>query len=357
MKKYFVIGLMSGTSLDGLDISYCSYSFSNEKWSHDLICSETYPYSEGIKFKLSKATEISSIDLHLLHIELGKLFAHHINSFIEKNKILKKEIDAISSHGHTIFHQPQREITIQIACGTTVSILTGIKVINDFRSKDVLLGGNGAPLVPIGDKLLFNNKAESFLNIGGICNISYEQNLRLIAFDICPGNIPLNKLINKLGFEYDENGKNAASGSIDNEILSKLNNLEYYTQKPPKSLGIEWVNKFFFPIIDNHNTEIKNLLRTCVEHMAIQISKILNSNKIKTVMVSGGGAFNQFLIERIQFYFDGDIYIPDNETINFKESIIFGFLGALYLEKQENVLSTVTGAARNSCSGVLHLPN
>lgn len=357
MKRIELIGLMSGTSMDGLDIAHVRFELSAENtWKFYVINSETIYYTLDFISELSEATSLSVPDFLQLDKKIGKVFGEMVNTFITKYQIDTSRIDAIASHGHTTFHQPENGFTSQIGCGSTIAFLTGIPVINDFRTKDVIASGQGAPLVPIGDSLLFQSQAASFLNLGGIANISFSKNGETIAFDICPANLPLNKLVSTLGMKYDKDGEIARKGELNEELFQKLNQLVYYQLPHPKSLGMEWMEEKFYPCID-FQLPIATNLRTIIEHEAFQISNILNENNLKSVLITGGGAKNQFLIERIQHYFNGEIIIPSPEIIDCKEAIIFAFLGALYLEKFPNTLSTVTGASRNVIGGVYHLPN
>ncbi len=357
MKSYNLIGLMSGTSLDGLDIVFTRLSHSDPgDWSYELSAAQTYKYPEDLAAKIREAMEVTSVNLLLLDKEIGSFYADCVNDFITKNKLDKSTIDAVASHGQTIFHQPEKGLTVQIGCGSTLALKTGLKVINDYRTKDVIMGGQGAPLVPVGDFHLFRNQAESFLNIGGIANISFELNKQIIAFDICPGNLPLNKLANVKGMQYDKNGELARTGEINFFLLDMLNELEYYEEAPPKSLGVEWMERAFYPLL-KFDKDIENNLRTVIEHEAVQIAHVLNSHALQSVMISGGGALNLFLMERIKHYYKGEIVLPSREIIEFKEALIFAFLGALYLEDTANCLSSVTGASRDVVGGVLHLPD
>lgn len=358
MKSNFtLIGIMSGTSLDGIDIALTNYTLEDNQWNFQFVCGKTYNYAEEIINELRIATESPAEKLLILDKKIGQLFGEAVLQFMEEFNIAHTSVQAIASHGHTIFHQPEKGFTYQIGCGTTLSIITQLPVINDFRTKDVILGGQGAPLVPVGDFQLFNSLADGFLNIGGISNISYKHKSKITAYDICPGNIPLNLLVNKIGKSYDEHGTLASTGKVNFELLEALNSLEFYVKPGPKSLGMEWMNENFLPVIAKTNDTIPNLLATICEHIGIQIAQIANNNAIQKLLITGGGALNTFLIERIKHYFEGELIIPSSEIIEFKEAIVFGFLGALYLSKQENCLSDVTGAQRNSCSGVLHLPN
>lgn len=354
MKSYSIIGLMSGTSLDGVDFAYCTFTHSENRWNYKVHHVKTYPYPSSILETLSHTKEISSIELLQLDQQLGDFFGHLTNEFIEEYKIDRTKIDAVASHGHTVFHQPDRKITLQIGCGRSFSNRCGLPVINDFRKQDVLHGGQGAPLVPIGDLLLFADEADAFLNIGGFCNISVLGD-PIIAFDICPGNLPLNSNANLLGHPYDSGGQVAKNAKVNHQVLSKLNELDHYRITGPKSLGTEWLEEKFNPVLEEE-TSAENRLATVTEHEALQISKVLNSAQVKSVFITGGGAKNNFLIERIIFHFAGNVILPDLKLIDFKEAIVFAFLGALFLDNQVNCLASVTGATENVKGGVLYAP-
>jgi anhydro-N-acetylmuramic acid kinase len=356
MGKYEIIGLMSGTSMDGLDVAHVMFTeIDKGKWEFELKQAQTFPYDHEIKAQLETATQLNVPSFLKLDKALGAVFAEIVNSFVKKNGIDKSSIDAIASHGHTTHHQPQNGFTCQIGCGAILAHLTDMPVVNDFRTKDILAGGQGAPLVPIGDLCLFTDLAASFLNIGGISNISFKKNKKTLAFDICPGNLPLNKLVLSKGIAYDNRGKLASGGEINFFLLDLLNSLPYYEEKSPKSLGTEWMEQEFYPLI-KFNKDIENNLRTVIEHEAFQISKILNENQLESVFITGGGAKNSFLIERLKHYYKGEVIIPEETIVDFKEAIIFGFLGALHLAQETNTISSVTGAAQDVRGGVLHQP-
>ena len=357
MNSYKIIGLMSGTSLDGLDIVFASYYATNEKeWSYKIHAATTIPYPSSLLKSLSESVHKSATELLILDKSLGLFYANAVNQFTIDYKIDTTSINAIASHGHTVYHQPENGFTHQIGCGEIIAYNTGLKVINDFRQKDVVAGGQGAPLVPIGDKLLFSSEAEAFLNIGGFANISFLKIDQSIAYDICPANLPLNHYAQLLKQPYDANGAIARSGIIQENKLNLLNDLAFYQKKAPKSLGTEWLHREFMPVLNEMNSP-QNTLRTLVEHIAIQIASELNLQQKSSVFITGGGAKNTFLIERIQTHYNGVVRIPNVEIIDFKEALIFGFLGALYLHKTANILSSVTGAQRDTIGGVLHLPD
>jgi anhydro-N-acetylmuramic acid kinase len=352
-----IIGLMSGTSLDGVDLAHIDVDLSRQNnHSFTLLHQHTFPFPQEILEKIQNGTTLSIAAICMLDKELGRFFAKCVQDFMQNYAIRKQDVSAIASHGQTILHQPHNHFSLQIGCGTTLAFETGIPVINDFRTKDIVAGGQGAPLVPIGDFGIFSNQAESFLNIGGFANFSYKKDAQIIAYDLSPGNLPMNKLAMSKGLPYDKNGEIAQSGEINFFLLDLLNSLEYYQQSGPKSLGTEWLEASFYPLL-KFDKEIENNLRTVVEHIAIQIGNQLNENQLNSVFVTGGGAKNTFLIARLQHYFKGTIVLPDPEIIDYKEAIIFAYLGALYLQKTPNSLASVTGAKRDTVGGVLHLPD
>lgn len=356
MRKIEILGLMSGTSLDGLDIAHVAFEMDQINGdSFKLLSAKTVDIPTEIKQKIQESANYSTQAICMLDKEIAHFFATCVNQFISEHKIDKKSIQAISSHGQTILHQPYNGFTLQIGCGSTLSYLTGIDVINDFRTKDIVAGGQGAPLVPVGDFGLFHSLADGFLNIGGFANVSYKENGIIRAFDICPGNLPLNKLAQAKDLYFDRNGEIAASGDINFFLLDLLNSLDFYQQTGPKSLGTEWLEEHFYPLL-KFDKEIENNLRTVVEHEAIQISQKLNDAQIKSVLITGGGAKNKFLISRIEHYFKGKVVLPNDQIIDFKEAIVFAYLGALYLEKRTNSIASVTGASKDMICGVFHIP-
>lgn len=343
----YSIGLMSGTSLDGLDLVYVKFNNNSYK-DFQIIHADTIPYSEKWKIILQKSIEFSADDLNDLDIKYGKFLAERVNEFIIKYSI--KNIDFISSHGHTVLHQPEKGITLQIGNGQIISKITKQKVVCDFRTQDVKLGGQGAPLVPIGDELLFP-EYDYCINLGGFSNISYREKNKRIAFDICPVNIVMNFYASKLGFQYDKNGDLASQGKINNQLLSKLNELDFYKKQYPKSLGLEWVQNEVYPLIDSMENNHIHILRTLVEHIAIQISNIVDQNS--SILFTGGGVFNSFLMNRISILSANKVIITSKKIINYKEALIFSLLGLLRIENKNNCLKSVTGANKDHSSGVI----
>lgn len=346
------IGIMSGTSLDGIDIILCEFNEVNGKISHHIQCSETIDYPTNWKEKLQTAHTLNAYEFTKLDYQYGIYIGEIICSFMDKNNLNKETISFIASHGHTIFHNPTEHITCQIGDGTSIYATTGIRVIYDFRRLDITLKGQGAPLVPIGDLLLFNDY-QFCLNLGGFSNISYSINNKRIAYDISPANIVLNHYTHKIGLSYDDKGSIASRGAVQMDLLSALNNLQYYKQLPPKSLGREWVEEKVLPLIDQFQYQMPDILRTYSEHIVQQVSNSIRWLETGKLLITGGGAHNTFLIERLKQSTKHTVFIPKKEVIDYKEALIFALLGWLKLNHKENVLATYTGAIRNSISGIV----
>ncbi len=352
-EKYNIIGVMSGTSLDGIDLAHLNFEITNGKWNFKILESETIGYSQEWKDILKIAVGFTETELQQLNKKYTQLIGNIISEFISNNKI--ESIDAVCSHGHTILHQPKNGITLQIGNLAEIATICNQKVVCDFRIQDVNMGGQGAPLVPIGDRLLFS-EVTYCLNLGGFSNISFEENGKRIAFDISPVNTVLNFYANKLGLEYDEKGTISRSGKINSELLTELNRLEFYNLSRPKSLGFEFVKEVVLPIIERYKISIEDKLATFTEHIAYQIGLTL-SNKKSKLLITGGGAYNEFLISRIQFYLmETSIIIPEKKIIEFKEALIFGLLGVLKLRNEINTLCSVTGALKDHSSGKIYNP-
>jgi anhydro-N-acetylmuramic acid kinase len=347
IKSLSVIGLMSGTSLDGLDICLARFSDDSGHWNYEIEAAETVSYPEEWVKKLLRAEKTAGAELMNLHREYGNSLGECVNDFLKKHSAEKPLF--VASHGHTIFHQPVAGYTFQLGDGEAIKSVCGIPVVSDFRTLDVSLGGQGAPLVPVGDALLFS-QYEYCLNLGGIANISFDEDGKRIAFDICAINYVLNRLANRLGKSFDKNGRFSAAGKIIPEVLEKLNALPYYKKSPPKSIGREWIEETIFPLLPE-NLKTEDLLRTFSEHAAEQISRVI-SGKGK-LLITGGGAHNTFFIDELQKKCKAEIVIPDSKTIDFKEALIFAFLGLLRWNNKVNTLASVTGAGRDSSGGII----
>lgn len=344
-KEYTILGIMSGTSLDGVDIAVVRFDCENK---FKIMAATTIPYSIEWKTKLQNANQLPTYDFLKLHKEYGHYLGTLTNQFLNKTNLT---IDFIASHGHTIFHEPQNRFNFQLGDGAVIAAATRITTISDFRTLDIALGGQGAPLVPMGDEQLFSN-FDYCLNLGGIANISYTQNHQRIAYDVCPTNMVLNYMAQKAGFDYDNKGNMASNGNIINELLQKLNKLDYYQNNYPKSIGREWVEQVFLPIIQSYQFVTEDILATIVEHIAVQISNNIHSPG--KLLITGGGAYNDFLINRIQANTFAKVIIPEPEIIEYKEALIFAYLGLLRIQNKPNTLSSVTGAPFNVCSGIIH---
>ena len=355
------VGLMSGTSLDGLDLVAVEFWQTGEKWQFKIEAGETLEYSAEWKNRLKNAPELSGEELIQLHTQYGRFLGIETKRFITE---IHFQPDIVASHGHTIFHQPEKRFTFQAGSGFEIAAVTGVTTIADFRSGDVALGGQGAPLVPVGDRLLFS-EYEYCLNLGGFANISFEKNGKRFAFDICPVNIVLNHIAEKQGFDFDKNGELGRNGKVNTELLNQLNQLDFYHAESPKSLGREWVEQVFMPVLNCFEITDEDKLRTVYEHIAQQIAGTTGEGGGKgrgkgtdigggKMLVTGGGAFNAFLIELISGKTPVELVIPANEIINFKEALIFAFLGVLKIRGEINCLASVTGASRDSIAGLTY---
>lgn len=352
MAIFKFIGLMSGTSLDGLDIAFCEFSQKGKRWAYTIRRAETVPYPVQWKKILSELHTRSGVELIEAHASYGAYLGQAVRTFVRRTGLVPH---IVSSHGHTVFHQPEAGFTFQAGDGAALAANCGYPVVCDFRTADVALGGQGAPLVPVGDRHLFG-QYDFCLNLGGIANVSYESGKDRIAFDICPVNMVLNCLSQAAGKEYDDAGKMARSGVLHKALLNDLNKLSFYKQRPPRSLGREWVEGSFFPVLDTYKLPVRDKMRTVAEHVAVQVSASLKRRKKGTVLVTGGGAYNKFLIERMQAHTAHQLVLPEKETIEFKEALIFAFLGLLRARGEVNTFASVTGAACDSSGGAVYFP-
>jgi anhydro-N-acetylmuramic acid kinase len=343
---------MSGTSLDGVDLAHCTFSDDGGAYSFTLGACETIPYPPIWIERLKTLPTSTAHEYAETHTSYGRYIGELTSKFIGKYKL---ETDFVASHGHTIFHNPSKKYTSQIGEGASIAAGCGLPVVCDFRTGDVAAGGQGAPLVPIGDELLFS-EYDYCLNLGGFANISMQMEEKRVAFDIAPANIILNHIARLQGKAFDENGRLASKGRIDYYLLDTLNSLNYYKTPPPKSLGREWIEKEILPLLGLANLSHEDILSTFCEHIAIQIAACLPSDRQKQLLVTGGGAFNAFLIDRITAHTRVKLIIPDPDIVNFKEAVVFAFLGLLRMQAKPNSLATVTGASHNVSGGAVYLP-
>lgn len=355
-RRYKAIGMMSGTSLDGLDLAYCEYQKKADSWEFDLLESKFIPYTAKRKSELAQLVHAKSEELLKAHHAFGHWLGKQVHEWIDEKSL---EVELIASHGHTVFHQPLHKFTFQLGDGHDIAQACGIKTIADFRSKDVASGGQGAPLVPIGDQLLFSGY-DLCLNLGGIANVSLTKNGHRMAGDIAPANMLLNYITAKIGKSYDADGNLARTGSIHSELLEELNALNYYTTSFPKSTGYEWFASNIVPIVDRTDISVPDLLRTSIEHTAFQVAKTISHEKPelnnRQMLVTGGGAQNHFMIERLSATLRKavKVVVPEIAIVNFKEAIVFGLMGVLRLRNEPNCLSSVTGASHDVSGGIIY---
>lgn len=350
MKETLAIGLMSGSSLDGIDLALVQFHDDSGRYRYTLIDAETLPYPGYWHERLANAFLSRPESLRPLDLEYGAYLGECIKDFAAQHGVTP---DFVASHGHTVFHQPERRYTLQIGDGQAIADHCGFLTVNDFRSEDVAKGGQGAPLVPIGDRLLFADYTLC-LNIGGIANISYEQDGKRLAYDLCIANQALNWLARREGLDYDKDGLLARKGTLAPSLFAQLNDHPYYRQAPPKSLGREFFETYQRPLLETDDTA--TVLTTFTEHIAFQIADAVKTVPQGTLLATGGGALNTYLIERLRHHTHHQVVIPDRQTVNYKEALIFALLGLLRLEGRTNVLSSVTGAPTDSCSGRIWHP-
>ncbi|HLO37028.1 MAG TPA: anhydro-N-acetylmuramic acid kinase [Lacibacter sp.] len=356
---YRTIGLMSGSSLDGLDIVFAEFYENAANWNFEIKAAGCYEYSNEWKERLQNATALSALDYQLLHTDYGHYLGKEVNRFIEENN-LHYQVGLIASHGHTTFHVPSKKMTAQLGDGAAIAAETQLPVVTDLRAIDVAFGGQGAPIVPIGEKLLLKDYS-LFLNLGGIANISFNDPGKYIAFDVCPANRVLNLITGLVNKEYDAGGQMASLGNVNEELLKKLNAFEYYNQPFPKSLANSFGTDEIFPMLKSFGLPHNDLLRTYVEHIVQQIKfAIADNHKLQTtnhkLLITGGGAFNNFLIERLAAELSPigiEVIVPEENLVKYKEALIMGFIGVLRWRQEYNVLSSVTGAERDSIGGAV----
>jgi len=408
---YKVIGLMSGSSLDGLDIAYVhlqeragSGKQAAKSWDFELIHTTCYPYTESWKQRLAAAPSLSALEYQLLHVEYGHYLGEQVLRFIQEFG-LEYKVQLIVSHGHTTFHWPARQLTAQLGDGAAIAATTRVNVVSDLRAMDLALGGQGAPIVPIGEELLLPGY-ELFLNVGGIANVSKHGGAGgaaggggagsgsgagrgFLAFDICPANRVLNALAELERRPHDEGGTLAASGKIDHPLLQQLNALPYYNMPYPKSLANEFGTEVVLPLIRQAMSErglsTVDALRTYVEHIALQVARAVDAlggtdgarggaraagdaaagdaafvaaggaeaGAVRRMLVTGGGAHNTFLVERLRHRLGFEVVVPEKSLVDYKEALIMALIGVLRWREENNVLASVTGASRDSIGGAV----
>ena len=358
---YRAIGIMSGSSLDGLDIAFVTFTETGGKWEFEMMAVDCIKYDQQLAQKLQTATTLSALEYHLLHVSFGHYIGQQINAFIEHYE-LQHKIHLIASHGHTTFHLPACKMTAQLGDGAAIAAETQLPVVSDLRAMDIAFGGQGAPIVPKGEQLLFPGYNYS-LNLGGIANISINNNGQFIGFDICAANRVLNMLAEEAGKKYDADGKMAASGDVNSILLTTLNEINYYQQPFPKSLANSFGTDIVYPIIKNAKLSTADALRTYTEHICLQIKNVVGMQVLsgeRKMLVTGGGAFNTVLISRLSYLLAAigvTVIVPDEKLVAYKEALIMALLGILRWREEANVLPSVTGATKASIGGALWLGN
>lgn len=344
-KEYHVIGGMAGSSMDGLDLAYVKFKLRNNLWSFEFCETLTVDYPPNLFHDLKNATDANSSIQNKLDEEFGVWIASQINLSMDLS-----EVNLLAIHGHTILHIPDKGVSWQLGSGSVIADKLKVLTVTDFRTEDVRIGGQGAPLVPFGDFELFS-EYDACLNLGGIANISIRE--LKIAGDICPCNQVLNFYANQLGQDFDDGGRLAKSGKVNFDLLNQLSLDPYFKSSFPKSLPNGYISEKILALVDPIDG-----LRAYTEFIAVQIAEALGASQPQgKVLITGGGAFNQFLIQLIKKKLQNwDIDVPSNELISFKEALIFGFLGLKKYLGEINVLSSVTGAKHDTSSGVIHTP-
>jgi len=355
---YRAIGIMSGSSLDGVDLVFAQLESKGKEWQYEIQASTCIPYEESWRERLRTAASCSLRDYLELDRAYGDLLGNLVNTFIEEHQ-LQHRVQLIAAHGHTVFHHPELGFTHQLGHGAAIAARTGLPVVSDLRAMDIALGGQGAPLVPLGEKLLFPGY-DYYLNIGGIANVSVHTQEGIIGFDVCAANRILNSLAATEGLMYDDKGKLASSGKIDAELLRQLNEQAYYQQPFPKSLSNQFGENILLPLLTEAALDTHDLLCTYTEHIAIQVSKALlplgekYQLKEPSLLITGGGAFNERLIARIGAHLPGvNIILPAPTVIEYKEALIMALLGVLRWREEPTAMRSVTGALKDSIGGAV----
>lgn len=359
--RYYALGLMSGSSLDGLDIAYAALDWRDGHlldWR--LLVADTLPFSEQWQARLLHLPQQDALTFAKTHVYFGRYMADLVQAFRQRHRPAR--IDFIASHGHTIFHQPDKYLTTQIGDGAALSALTGLPVICDFRTMDVALGGEGAPLAPLADRYLFAGY-DFYLNIGGIANLSSNSTGDWIGFDVCPANQVLNLLAQQVGAEYDHNGDLARQGQVLEPLLQRVRDFDFYRKSYPKSLGNEWIRAHVLPIYLEYEGRVEDKLATACAHIALELAQsiqriLTNSPSPKTspkLLATGGGAFNGYLMERLRASLPAvELVVPAPEIVQFKEALLMALLGVLRLNQTPNSLRSITRAKRDTVNGAIY---
>ncbi|MBK9274424.1 MAG: anhydro-N-acetylmuramic acid kinase [Flavobacteriales bacterium] len=344
-----VIGVMSGSSLDGLDLALCSFERSDDGWHGRIEQARTVPFPPALLARLRGAMDATALEAARLHRDLGDHIGEACRSLAAGGPV-----DLVCSHGHTLFHRPEEGLTAALGCGARIAVRSGMATVCDLRTTDVALGGQGAPLVPLAERLLFPGQ-EAFLNLGGIANLAVHR-AGTTGYDIGPCNQALDHLARQAGKPYDADGALAGEGTVKDDLLAALEALPFYRQPPPRSLGREWFEAEMRPLIDEPGIPLRDRLRTVSEHVARRIAAELDRHAVRRVLITGGGAHNTHLLERVGDQCKAELRVPEALLVDFKEAYLFALLGLLRWRGEVNALASVTGAARDSAGGAVYLP-
>ncbi len=354
------IGVMSGTSLDGIDVALCEIDSRHCK----LISADEYPFDKELKREILEVIEGTTTlkQVGTIDKRLGIAFAHAVNRFVREKELKVEDITAIGLHGQTLWHETQSEFTFSMQLGdaSTVVAHTGIKVVADFRSMDVANGGQGAPFAPAFHQEIFSDLEENVavLNIGGMANITLLGE-ELQGWDIGCGNVLLDMWIQKCkGASYDKDGEFASSGEVNQDLLNAMLRDEYFTKFPPKSTGREYFNETWFanhlPIFNSIKDE--DIQRTLLELTAKTVSNDVKNNDTELLIVCGGGVKNSFLMQRITELCGIKVMSSDKFGISsiYMEAMAFAWLAYKRIHNEEVELSSVTGASKDSILGGIY---
>lgn len=372
---------MTGTSLDGMDFALCSFQEIDGVPELSIIATHFFEYSELLKNKIRETiyNKLNLSEFSQLNYYLAHLFSDKYRQFINRYSIDENEISCISIHGQTVWHNPQptpfldKQIssTLQATNLSALAKLTGKTVIGDFRSGDIALGGEGAPLVCKFDYDFFRDSNENriLLNIGGISNLTYLPKDcdidEILAFDCGPGNVLIDEIASAyFRVPYDKSGAIARSGNIDNHLMDILLKDDFIMKKPPKSTGREKYNMAFIKsALNSIQYEISraDILRTFTEFTAIAIAQniIQSTTQNATIIVSGGGRENTFLIELLSNKLPNARFRKIEDygiSSDFKEAIAFAYLGYLNIHHKSGNVPSATGASQPTIIGTISLP-
>jgi anhydro-N-acetylmuramic acid kinase len=357
-EKY--IGVMRGTSLDGLDVVLCEIDNSTCR----LLASAEYPFDKELKNDVLHAIH-ASITLEFIgHLDsrLGELFADSIHAFMSENKINPQDITAIGVHGQTLWHQPEGNFPFSMQLGNPniVTAKTGINVVCDFRRKDIALGGQGAPFAPAFHKEIFGSlkRNTAVLNIGGMANITFLDG-ELRGYDTGPGNVLMDYWITQSrNLPYDKDGAFSACGSVNEELLKSFLSDDYFKKAPPKSTGREYFNEnwlsLHMPLFQTIKDE--DIQRTLLELTAQSVANEIRKTPTDLLIVCGGGAKNSFLMKRLEDLCTIEVTKSDHYGVSgdFLEAMAFAWLAYKRVHNEKVELRSVTGARENSVLGGIY---